>query len=149
MNNLKIETFAPQRCKSNASSPMIPPLPQVQVQNLQPGNAYLIQEKRPEHQHIKFKGTFIKTEHAATPGYATMTHFNNVIGPKNCTRCDLRLVDAYWNYYEADAQIRAWTNHALREITGDPSFKVASTTQTNPGLELNLTVQKRWLVRGS
>ena len=99
---------------------MIPPLRPVHVNDLQPGKTYLIQEKRPE--HLKFKGTFIRNEQPARPYYATITHFNDVIGPKNCSYCDLNLPDAYWNYYEADAQLRAWTNYMLREITGDPSF---------------------------
>jgi hypothetical protein len=54
-----------------------------------------------------------------------MTNLNNVIGKGNTHHSDLRLADAYWNYYEADAQLRAWANLALREITGDPSFKGA------------------------
>ena len=33
--------------------------------------------------------------------------------------------DTYWNYYEADAVQRAYIDHVLREITGDPSFMAA------------------------
>ena len=107
------------------NDPMIPPLRQVQVQDLQPGKTYLIQEKRPEYKHMKFKGTFVKNEYPITPHHVTMTNLNNVIGSRNRNHSDLRLADAYWNYYEADAQLRAWINLALREITGDPSFKGA------------------------
>jgi hypothetical protein len=35
---------------------------------------------------------------------------------------DLNLQDTYWNYYKADAVERAYINHVLREITGDPAF---------------------------
>jgi hypothetical protein len=106
---------------------MIPPLRQVHAQDLQHGNTYLIQEKRPEYQHLKFKGTFVNNVHPASQFDATITHFNNVIGRKNCNYCDLKLADAYWNYYEADARIGAWTNCVLREITGDPSFTQSMT----------------------
>jgi hypothetical protein len=34
----------------------------------------------------------------------------------------LSLQDTYWNYYEADAVQRAYTDHVLRHLTGDPSF---------------------------
>ena len=101
---------------------MISPIRPVHVNDLQPGKTYLIQEKRPEHQHLKFKGTFIRNDQPSHAYHVTITHFKGVIGLKNCSYCDLQLPDAYWNYYEADAQIRAWTNCALREITGDPSF---------------------------
>ena len=101
---------------------MIPPLRQVQVQDLQPGNTYLIQETRPEYQHMKFKGTFIKNDYPTRPYYTTVTHFNNVIGRGNHSQSDIRLQELYWNYYEADARIRAWSNFVLREMTGDPSF---------------------------
>ena len=107
---------------TNQQDTMIPPLRQVQVQDLQPGNTYLIQEKRPEYQHMKFKGTFIKNDYPTRPYYTTVTHFNNVIGRGNHSQSDIRLQELYWNYYEADARIRAWSNFVLREMTGDPSF---------------------------
>jgi len=101
---------------------MIPPLRQVQVKDLQPGKTYLIQEKRPEYQRMKFKGTFVKNDYPPHPYYTTMTHFNDVIGRGNHSQNDVNLQESYWNYYEADARIRAWTTFVLREITGDPSF---------------------------
>jgi hypothetical protein len=101
---------------------MIPPLRQVQVQDLQPGKTYLIHEKRPEYQHMKFKGAFVKNDYPPNPYYTTMTHFNDVIGRGNTHQSDLTLQESYWNYYEADARIRAWTTFVLREITGDLSF---------------------------
>ena len=101
---------------------MISPLRQVQVQDLQPVKTYLIQEKRPEYKHMKFKGTFAKNDYPPHPHYTTMTHFNNVIGRGNASQSDVTLQEVYWNYYEADARIRAWTNFVLRELTGDPSF---------------------------
>lgn len=101
---------------------MLSPLRQVQVQDLQPGKTYLIQEKRPEYMHLKFKGTFVKNEYPPQPHYTTMTHFSNVIGRRNTSQGDVRLQEAYWNYYEADARLRAWTTFVLREITCDPSF---------------------------
>ena len=104
---------------------MIPPLRRVQVQDLQPGKTYLIQEKRPEYMHLKFKGTFVKNDYPPQPYYTTMTHFSNVIGRRNTSQGDVRLQEAYWNYYEADARIRAWTTFVLREITGDPSFALS------------------------
>jgi hypothetical protein len=101
---------------------MTPPLRPVQVKDLQPGNTYLIQEKRPEYQHLKFKGTFVKNDYPTRPYRVIMTHFNNVIGRGNHSQSDIGLQESYWNYYEADARIRAWSNFVLREITGDPSF---------------------------
>ena len=101
---------------------MLPPLRQVQVKDLQPGKTYLIQEKRPEYQHMKFKGTFVKNDYPPHPHYITMTHFNNVIGRGNHSQRDVRLQESYWNYYEADAVERAYTTQALRVITGDPDF---------------------------
>jgi len=54
-----------------------------------------------------------------------MTEFENVIitGNKNYPK-RLNLQDTYWNYYEADAVIKAYTNQVLRQITGDPSFTI-------------------------
>ena len=98
------------------------PLRQVQVKDLQPGKTYLIQEKRPEYQHMKFKGTFVKNDYPPQPYYTTMTHFTNVIGRRNTSQRDVRLQEAYWNYYEADAVERAYITQALRSITGDPDF---------------------------
>jgi hypothetical protein len=54
-----------------------------------------------------------------------MTQFANVVAAGNQQYPDLRLQDAYWNYYEADAVQRAHIDHVLREITGDPSFMFA------------------------
>ena len=105
---------------------MTPPLRQVQVKDLQFGNTYLIQEKRPEYQHMKFKGMFVKNDYPPQPHYITMTHFNNVIGRGNHSQSDIRLQESYWNYYEADARIRAWTTFVMREITGDPSFTLST-----------------------
>lgn len=51
-----------------------------------------------------------------------MSHFTNVRAKNNTHYIDLRLQDAYWNYYEADAVERAYTIQALRVITGDPDF---------------------------
>ena len=61
-------------------------------------------------------------DYPTRPYYTTMSHFNNVIGRGNQSRSDLMLQESYWNYYESDARIRAWSNFVLREITGDPSF---------------------------
>ena len=65
----------------------------------------------------------VKNEYAISPYYTTMTHFTGVIGRGNHPQSNVRLQEAYWNYYEADANLRAWTNFVLREITGDPSFQ--------------------------
>ena len=104
---------------------MISPLRQVQVQDLQPGKTYLIQEKRPEYQHMKFKGTFVKNDYPPQPYYTTMTHFNNVIGRGNHSQMDVTLQEAYWNYYEADARLRAWTTFVMRELTGEALFTLS------------------------
>jgi len=103
---------------------MISPLRLVHVNKLIPGNTYLIQERRPEYQHIKFKGIFITNHYPDRPYNKTMRHFTSVIGIGNKPRSDLTLQDEYWNYYECDATVRAWTNIALREITGDSSFHI-------------------------
>jgi hypothetical protein len=102
---------------------MISQLRPVPVAQLQLGKTYLIQEKRPEYQHMKFKGTFLKNEYAISSHYTTMTSFTGVIGRGNRPQPDIRLQEYYWNYYEADANLRAWTNFVMSEITGEPSFK--------------------------
>lgn len=100
------------------------PLQLVNPVNLVPGKTYLIQEKRPEYAHQKFKGTFVKNDYPRSPVHCTITHFTNVVCRGNYKSGDLGLQDIYWNYYEADALTRAYTNHVLREITGEPSFMI-------------------------
>jgi len=99
------------------------PLVLVNPVNLVPGKMYLIREKRPEYSHLNCKGTFVKNKYPEKPYECTMTEFENVTitGNKNYPS-KLNLQDTYWNYYEADAVIQAYTNQVLRQITGDPSF---------------------------
>jgi hypothetical protein len=98
------------------------PLQLVNPADLQPGKTYLIQEKRPEYAHLKFKGTFVKNQYPEHAYQCTRTHFANVVAAGNTPHPDLNLQDTYWNYYEADAVLRRQINHVLRHITGDPSF---------------------------
>lgn len=100
------------------------PLQLVKPIDLIPGKTYLIQEKRPQYAHQKFKGTFVKNDYPPSLIYCIISHFTNVICRGNHSSSDLGLQAIYWNYYEADAVTRAYTNQALREITGDPSFSV-------------------------
>jgi hypothetical protein len=100
------------------------PLQLVKPIDLIPGRTYLIQEKRPKYAHQKFIGTFIKNDYPRSPVYCTITHFTNVICRGNRSSKDIGLQDIYWNYYEADAVALAYTTHFLREITGDPSFRI-------------------------
>jgi hypothetical protein len=92
--------------------------------DLQPGRTYLIQEKRSEYAHLKFKGTFVKNDYPKSPVHCTITHFTNVTCIGNYSSSDLGLQDIYWNYYEADAVEIAYTNMILRDIIGDASFMV-------------------------
>ncbi len=98
------------------------PLRLVDPKDLIPGKMYLIREKRPEYAHLNSKGVFVKNDYPSSPHQCTMSHFTNVIVSDNPKRRDLRLQDAYWNYYEADAVQRAYITQALRVITGDPDF---------------------------
>ena len=98
------------------------PLQLVHAADLQPGKTYLIQEKRPEYAHLNCKGTFVKNEYPEHAYQCTRTHFTRVVAAGNNPHPDLNLQDTYWNYYEADAVQRAYTDHVLRHITGDPSF---------------------------
>jgi hypothetical protein len=100
------------------------PLKLVKHTDLIPGRKYLIQEKRPEYAHQKFKGTFVRNDYPLSYVYCTITHFTNVICLGNHSCSDLGLQSVYWNYYEADALIQAYTIHVLREITGDSSFMI-------------------------
>ena len=81
------------------------PLQLVNPINLVPGKTYLIQERRPEYAHQKFKGTFIKNDYPRSPVECTLTHFTNVICAGNKKRTDLTIPDTYWNYYEADEKV--------------------------------------------
>ena len=98
------------------------PLQLVKPIALIPGKTYLIQEKRPEYSHQKFKGTFVENDYPPSLIYCTITHFTNVICVGNHSCSDLGLQAIYWNYYEADSVTRAYTTHVLRDITGDSSF---------------------------
>lgn len=98
------------------------PLQLVNPADLQPGKTYLIQEKRPEYAHLNCKGTFVKNQYPEHAYQCTRTHFTHVVSTGNAPHPDLSLQDTYWNYYEADAVQRAYTEHVLRQITGDPSF---------------------------
>jgi hypothetical protein len=89
--------------------------------DLIPGKMYLIREKRPEYAHLNSKGVFVKNEYSPLTS-CIMTHFTNVSVINNPHYVNLRLQDAYWNYYEADAVERAYITEALRSITGDPDF---------------------------
>ena len=100
------------------------PLQLVKPVDLILGRTYLIQEKRPEYAHQKFKGIFVKNDYPKSPVHCTITHFTNVICVGNHSCSNLGLQAIYWNYYEADAVTRAYTNQALREITGDTSFRI-------------------------
>jgi hypothetical protein len=100
------------------------PLQLVKPIALIPGKTYLIQEKRPEYAHQKFKGTFVENDYPQSPVYCTISHFTNVICVGNHSSSNLGLQSVYWNYYEADAVVRAYTTHVLRDITGDSSFSV-------------------------
>ena len=95
---------------------LVPPI------DLIPGKMYLIREKRPEFAHLNSKGVFVKNVYPSSPHQCTMSHFTNTQVANNARYIDLRLQDAYWNYYEADAVERAYTTQALRVITGDPDF---------------------------
>lgn len=98
------------------------PLRLVIPTDLQPGKMYLIREKRPEFIHLNSKGVFVKNYYPPSSHYCTISHFTNTQIANNAHYIDLRLQDAYWNYYEADAVERAYTIQALRMITGDPDF---------------------------
>ena len=98
------------------------PLQLVNPADLQPGKTYLIQEKRPEYAHLNCKGTFVNNQYPYHAYQCTRTHFTNVVAAGNKPHPDLNLQDTYWNYYEANAVQRAYTDHVLRQITGDPSF---------------------------
>jgi len=98
------------------------PLQLVAPIDLVPGKTYLIAEKRLEYKHLKCKGVFVKNKYPSKPYECTMTRFTDVVGTLNKKISDLELQDTYWNYYEADATVIAYTNYVLRQITGDPSF---------------------------
>jgi len=98
------------------------PLQLVCPSDLQPGKTYLIESNRPEYKHLNCKGTFVKNQYPEHAHQCTRTHFTNVIARGNEPYPDLNLQDTYWNYYKADAVERAYVDHVLREITGDPSF---------------------------
>ena len=100
------------------------PLQLVKPIDLKPGRTYLIQEKRPQYAHLKFKGTFVRNDYPWSPIYCTITHFTNVICRGNHSSSDLGLQDIFWNYYEADAISISNTNILLRIIIGDPSFTI-------------------------
>jgi hypothetical protein len=100
------------------------PLKLVKPIDLKPGRTYLIQEKRPQYAHQKFKGTFVKNDYPPSLIYCTISHFTNVICVGNHRCSDLGLQAIYWNYYETDAVTQAYTTHVLREITGDTSFMI-------------------------
>jgi hypothetical protein len=100
------------------------PLQLVNPVDLVPGKTYLIQEKRPEYSHQKFKGTFVKNDYPQHPFQCTITNFTNVICAGSQSRTELRIPDKYWNYYEADALVVAYTNYVLRQITGEPNFMI-------------------------
>ena len=100
------------------------PLQLVKPIDLIPGTTYLIQEKRPEYAHQKFKGTFVKNDYPLSYVYCTISHFTNVICVGNHSCSDLGLQAIYWNYYEADALAQAYTTRVLCDITGDTSFMI-------------------------
>ena len=100
------------------------PLQLVKPMDLIPGRTYLIQEKRSEYSHQKFKGAFVRNDYLLSYVYCTISHFTNVICVGNHSCSNLGLQAIYWNYYEADAVTRAYTNQALCEITGYSSFMI-------------------------
>lgn len=98
------------------------PLQLVNPCDLIPGKLYLIREKRTEYGHLNSKGVFVKNDYPEHPYQCIMTHFVNVVAAGNNPHPNLCIQDTYWNYYECDAVQRAYINHVLREITGDPDF---------------------------
>lgn len=83
------------------------PLQIVTPADLKPGKMYLIQEKRPQHADIKYKGTFIKNDYSQYYYQKIRRHFTNVVVSDNKPYIDLHLEDTYWNYYEADNHLLA------------------------------------------
>lgn len=100
------------------------PLQHVNPADLVSGKTYLIKEKRPQYAHLNCKGTFVKNVYPQYSYQCTITHFTNVVITGNKKSTDRGLQDTYWNYYEADALTWAYTNHILREIIGDPNFRI-------------------------
>lgn len=98
------------------------PLQLVNPTDLQPGKTYLIESNRSEYIHLNCKGTFVKNKYPKHSYQCTITQFTNVVAAGNKPYPNLKLQNTYWNYYECDAVLRAYTNQVLREITGDPSF---------------------------
>lgn len=104
---------------------MVRPLKPVNSYNLIPGITYLIQDKQQPHR--KFKGQFVKNdllrEHTLPNNlYYNMTYFTNVICSGNFKRSDLVICEKYWNYYEADAIVLAYTNHILQKLISDLNY---------------------------
>jgi hypothetical protein len=75
----------------------------VRAADLQRGKTYLIQEKRPEHAHLIFKGDFVINNPPDYSHTSIHSHFNNVFNAENKRINDLLLPEKFWNYYEADA----------------------------------------------
>jgi hypothetical protein len=115
---------------------MMRPLELVNPSDLIPGKLYLIREKRTEYAHLNSKGVFVKNDYPEHAYQCTMTHFVNVVAAGNKPHPNLRIQDAYWNYYECDAVQRAYVNHVLRKITGDPDFisQGATSAPCNPSM---------------
>jgi len=118
--SIKIEPNQIKPCNKHIQ--LMRPLQLIHPTDLTPGKMYLIQETRPEYAYLKYKGTFVKNKYPEDVVGCTMTHFTNVVAHGNRPYTDMHLQDCYWNYYEADAVERAYIDHVLREITGDPSF---------------------------
>jgi len=90
---------------------------EVKIEDLKPGNFYLAKDKYHEEYH--YQGTFV---YLTKPGSCLFAHFNDSKLNNGESRQILMLNEKVFVFYEKDAEINAWTNEALRSITGDKDF---------------------------
>ncbi len=91
---------------------------EVKIEDLKPGVFYLAKDKYHEEYH--YQGTFvgIVNEGLYPIRYAEF---------KDTISCGIKLsklllIESGFVFYEKDAELNAYTNAALRQITGDPDF---------------------------
>lgn len=90
---------------------------EINIEDLQTGIFYLAKDKN--YDEYRYQGTFVGIY---KPGPFRFATFNNAKNNAGEELPILNLCESSFIFYKKDAFLKAYTNAALRQITGDPDF---------------------------
>jgi len=90
---------------------------EISIEKLKPGVFYMAKDKN--YDEYRYQGTF---EYLTKPSLYLIAHFKDCKLNNGERRPILMLNESGFVFYEKDAELIAYTNTVLRQITGDPDF---------------------------